>query len=99
MQAYKAQSDRDANLKSLWEAMEEVYEFADESKPLGGKGSLLEKQILAILHQTVECSIFIREYTGHGFAGGVLSFWTDNGIDELSRQNYTPNLFGYRSSH
>lgn len=48
--------------------MEEVYEFVDAGKPLLEKGSLLERQTLQILQQTVECSVFIRKCAGHGFA-------------------------------
>jgi hypothetical protein len=49
--------------------MESVYSFVDAIEALPNKLRLLEDVISQILKQTVECSIFIREYTGRGFAG------------------------------
>lgn len=49
--------------------MENVYSFVDVIQSLPSKLELLEDIIVKILKQTVECAIFIREYTGHGFAG------------------------------
>jgi hypothetical protein len=50
-------------------AMEEVYSFVDTIQTVPNKLQLLEDVIAKILKQTVECAIFIREYTGHGFGG------------------------------
>jgi hypothetical protein len=47
--------------------MEDVYSFVDTIQSLPCKLQLLENIIAKILKQTVECAIFIREYTGHGF--------------------------------
>jgi hypothetical protein len=49
--------------------METVYSFVNAVRELPDKLQVLEGVITSILKQTVECSIFIREYTGHGFAG------------------------------
>jgi hypothetical protein len=49
--------------------MEDVYSFVDVVQSLPDKLELLEAIVVKILQQTVECAIFIREYTGHGFAG------------------------------
>ena len=51
--------------------MESVYSFVDAIRLLPNKLQLLEDVICQILKQTVECAIFIREYTGHGFAGTI----------------------------
>jgi hypothetical protein len=65
----KKQQERDAKLLSLVQTMIEVYSFVDDVESLSQKISRLEDVVLEITTQTVECSIFIREYTGHGFSG------------------------------
>lgn len=58
--------------------MAEVYSFTDDVSFLEeDKNKLLEDAILQIAIQTVECSFFIREYTGHGFLGvcSTQAFW------------------------
>jgi hypothetical protein len=68
-QAIQGQLDRDRKLLALLKTMESVYSFVDAIEALPNKLHLLEDVISQILKQTVECSIFIREYTGRGFAG------------------------------
>jgi hypothetical protein len=69
VKAIQGQLDRDQKLVTLLETMENVYSFVDAIQSLPSKLQLLENVISQILKQTVECGIFIREYTGHGFAG------------------------------
>ena len=57
--------------------MENVYSFVDAIQSLPNKLQLLENVITQIFKQTVECGIFIREYTGRGFAGKVLNIFND----------------------
>jgi hypothetical protein len=68
-QAVKGQLDRDAQLVDLVKTMEDVYSFVEASDSFQNKVHVLQKTIDRILKQTVECVIFIREYTGHGFGG------------------------------
>jgi hypothetical protein len=68
-QAVKGQLDRDAQLMGLVKAMEDVYSFVEASDSFQDKVHVLQRTIDRILKQTVECVIFIREYTGHGFGG------------------------------
>jgi hypothetical protein len=49
--------------------MENVYSFVDVIQSLPNKLQVLEDIIAKILRQTVECAVFIRQYTGHGFGG------------------------------
>lgn len=56
-------------LVDLVKTMEEVYSFVEASDAFQSKVQLLETTIEKTLKQTVECAIFIREYTGHGFGG------------------------------
>ena len=67
--AVKGQMERDAQIVDLVNTMEDVYSFVEESNSFRSKIKVLEKTIDEILKQTIECSIFIREYTGHGFGG------------------------------
>ena len=65
----KGQLDRDVELVGLVNAMEDVYSFVEASESFQDKVHVLQRTIDKILKQTVECAIFIREYTGHGFGG------------------------------
>jgi hypothetical protein len=68
-QVLNVQFERDSKLVGLVQTMEDVYSFVEASDSFQEKVQLLEDAIGRILKQTVECAIFIREYTGHGFAG------------------------------
>jgi hypothetical protein len=68
--------------------MDDAYTFVDATD-IRDKVKILEDTITTILHQTVECSIFIREYCGRGF-GGWLHF-----ISVLLLQKPDP---GFRTS-
>ncbi|EGN94359.1 hypothetical protein SERLA73DRAFT_162987 [Serpula lacrymans var. lacrymans S7.3] len=61
------QKDRDEQLFALISIMEDAYSFVGIVKALPSKVELLRNTIDKILLQTVESTIFIREYTGHGF--------------------------------
>ena len=65
----KGQLDRDTQLMGLVKAMEDVYSFVEASESFQERVQVLQETIDKILKQTVECAIFIREYTGHGFGG------------------------------
>lgn len=80
--------------------MEEIYSFVDIIKSVPSKLQLLEDIIAKILKQTVECAIFIREYTGHGFGGEYES----TGMDVLepilvNRQSSETDLFRHRPGY
>ena len=70
----KGQLNRDAKLVGLVKTMEDVYSFVEASNSFKQKVQLLEETIEKILKQTVECAIFIREYTGHGFGGELIIY-------------------------
>lgn len=52
--------------------MEDVFCFVDAVRSMPEKMQILDNIITDILKQTVECAIFIREYTGNGFGGMYL---------------------------
>lgn len=54
--------------------MEDVYAFVDDVKNIPSRLSSLEEIIKKILFQTIECSLFIQEYTGRGFCGACFVF-------------------------
>jgi hypothetical protein len=54
----------------LLSTMENVYSFVDAIQAdATQKIKVLEDVIRRIFTQTVECAIFVREYTDYGFAG------------------------------
>ncbi|KIM82890.1 hypothetical protein PILCRDRAFT_7772 [Piloderma croceum F 1598] len=70
--AIKGQIERDQNLIDLVMTMDDVCSFVDEVQLIPNKLERLTDIIADILKQTVECAIFIREYTGHGFTARVV---------------------------
>lgn len=54
--------------------MERLYSFVDTMQKAPEKNSELEKIISDILKHTITCSIFVREYCGHGFGGEKVCF-------------------------
>jgi hypothetical protein len=69
----KGQPERDAKVIGLVKTMEDVYSFVEASDSFKLKVQLLEETVKKILKQTVECTIFIREYTCHGFGGEFMT--------------------------
>lgn len=61
---------RDDKILELVRTITSLYSFVDRLESLRKDVELdvLENIIQSILVQTVECSIFIREYLGYGFA-------------------------------
>ncbi|KAJ7660651.1 hypothetical protein DFH06DRAFT_1325917 [Mycena polygramma] len=86
-QAVKAEQETQEKLKKLVDIMVSVYSFTEETDALPQKIKSLEDKVLAIIKQTVECAVFIREYSGHGFTARVMKNTWDNAdktIDDLS---------------
>ncbi|KAJ7142333.1 WD40 repeat-like protein [Mycena epipterygia] len=76
----KKQQDRDDKLCGLVETMAELYSFMDDVDKidLPGKIKRVEERVFAIVKQTVECALFIQEYTAHGFISrAVRNTWSD----------------------
>ncbi|KZP15684.1 hypothetical protein FIBSPDRAFT_977365 [Athelia psychrophila] len=67
-----AQVAVDQSVADLASTMQGTYSFVDALEAVPSKIPLLEDIIQRIFIQTVECAIFIREYSGHGFAGRLL---------------------------
>jgi hypothetical protein len=65
----KQQQETDDKLLKLVETMVEVYSFVRDVDFLAEKLKSLEDKSLAIVKQTVECALFIQEYTASGFCG------------------------------
>ncbi|OJA08875.1 hypothetical protein AZE42_01734 [Rhizopogon vesiculosus] len=53
--------------------MEDVYAFVDDVKSFPSRLPSLEETIKKILFQTIECSLFIQEYSGRGFGGRMFN--------------------------
>jgi hypothetical protein len=68
----KKQRETDEKIFELVQTMETTFSFVEDSESLPGKVKRLEDTCLAIIKQTVECAIFIREYIGTGFRGEYL---------------------------
>ncbi|KAJ7078242.1 hypothetical protein C8R44DRAFT_654640 [Mycena epipterygia] len=68
-QAVKDQQKTNEKIVELVGTMETIFSFVEDTKSLPGKIKGLEDTCLAIVKQTVECAMFIREYTGKGFGG------------------------------
>ncbi|KAJ6612628.1 hypothetical protein B0H10DRAFT_1952189 [Mycena sp. CBHHK59/15] len=85
--ALKQQQETDEKLLGLVKTMDDVYSFVGDIDFLPQKIKSVEDKALTIVKQTVECALFIQEYTVHGFSSRtVRSTWNhaDKKIDELS---------------
>ncbi|KAG2141076.1 hypothetical protein DEU56DRAFT_282652 [Suillus clintonianus] len=80
------QLDRDGRIADLTNMMEDVYTFVDDVKSFPSRLSSLEDTIKKIIFQTIECMLFIREYSGHGFCGRALNRqWADDQIARFTQ--------------
>ncbi|KAJ7459975.1 hypothetical protein B0H11DRAFT_2242209 [Mycena galericulata] len=83
--AAKKQQEADQKLIKLVETMVEVYTFVEDTEFLIQKIKSLEDKTLSIVKQTVECALFIQEYTANGFCRRALHTLVDpDKIDDLS---------------
>ncbi|KAJ7117503.1 hypothetical protein C8R44DRAFT_707873 [Mycena epipterygia] len=73
-QAVKKQQETDEKIVELVQTMVATFSFVEDTKSLPEKIAGLENTCLAIVKQTVECAVFIREYIGKGF-GSVCFSW------------------------
>ncbi|KAJ7660675.1 hypothetical protein DFH06DRAFT_1325936 [Mycena polygramma] len=80
--AVKREQATEEKLRKLVDTMVAVYSFTQETDILAKKVKNLEDKILAIVKQTVECAVFIREYSGHGFSSRAIRNTGDN-IDSM----------------
>ncbi|KAK6988521.1 WD40 repeat-like protein [Favolaschia claudopus] len=71
-QVMEKQRDADEKIAKLVQAMVKLYSSVGDIGFLRSRINTLENVVLEIAAQTVECSHFIREYTGHGFSGRLL---------------------------
>jgi hypothetical protein len=81
--------DRYARLEDLSGLMRDSYAFVENIKSFPEKIPALEGTIRTLLSQTVECTMFLRECSGHGFGRRVFS--PDN-IFPCLMQYYTERL-------
>ncbi|KAN0073111.1 hypothetical protein V8E55_012251 [Tylopilus felleus] len=78
----KGQMDRDAKVEDLSGLMRDSYAFVEHIKSFPEKISALKGTIRRLLLQTVECTMFLRQYNAHGFAEKVVSSaWANRQID------------------
>ncbi|KAJ7721990.1 hypothetical protein B0H16DRAFT_1473561 [Mycena metata] len=76
--AMKQQQDTDEKLLELIDTMNEVYSFVGDVDFLVEKIRSVEEKTLTIVKQTVECALFIQEYTARGFTSrAIRSTWND----------------------
>ncbi|KAF9059818.1 WD40-repeat-containing domain protein [Rhodocollybia butyracea] len=66
-EAVQKQTETDADVCRLVQTMADVYAFVKDIESASEKITRFAKTIDALVKQTEECALFIREYTGHGF--------------------------------
>jgi hypothetical protein len=89
----KEQRETDDKVLELGKTMVEVYAFVEDVDTLSHRIKHLDNVVTAILEQTFECALFIREYTGHGFGGTnsfISCYWCLTAcLGRLVRNNWT----------
>ncbi|KAG1879614.1 hypothetical protein C8R48DRAFT_648028 [Suillus tomentosus] len=82
----RGQLDRDKSIGELTDMMEDVYTFVDDIKRFPSRLASQEETIKKIMSQTIECMLFIQEYSGHGFCGRALNQqWAGEQIQRFTR--------------
>ncbi|KAG2342057.1 hypothetical protein BDR05DRAFT_424914 [Suillus weaverae] len=82
----RGQLDRDGRIGDLTNMMEDVYTFVDDVQSFPSKLASQEETIKKIMFQTIECMLFIQEYSGHGFCGRALNRqWADEQIARFTQ--------------
>ena len=61
--------DTDEKLVKLVWSMKDAYNFSCDTLSLPDKAASLERSISGLLKQTIECCLFIRQYTKGNFVG------------------------------
>ena len=80
--------------------MDDVCSFVEDVRLIPNKLQRLTDIIADILKQMVECAIFIREYTGHGFSGGCQSVHASAlALTGRYRQSCETDVFEHRPDH
>ncbi len=71
----KKQFDIDDRVGKLADQLNEVVGYATIVWEKPDRMPHLEKTIITLLKQTIECCVFIREYTGHSFCSKSHGFY------------------------
>jgi hypothetical protein len=73
--------------------MEVLYSFVDAVQEVPSKLAQFEDIVKDILNQTVECAIFIREYTGQGFRSEYFNLHDVQVLIKLSPERMVHGIF------
>ncbi|KAK7016171.1 WD40-repeat-containing domain protein [Favolaschia claudopus] len=71
-QVIQGQVDRDQKVTYLVATMTDIYTAVEALNTDPEKVALLEDTLLAVAKQTIECTLFVREYCNQGFQGRML---------------------------
>ncbi|KAF7965886.1 hypothetical protein HWV62_41022 [Athelia sp. TMB] len=83
--AYELGKEIDVAVLALFKQMKTFYSFVDDfESSLPGKIGQSEAVITRALEQTIECGVFCREYTAHGFAGRTVKHNGSNRAQVIS---------------
>ena len=66
LQVVLGQKDRDDRINALIDIVADMFEFVHDAEPLA-KIKSYHKIIMLIVHQTIDCGYFIREYAKDNF--------------------------------
>src|SRR3954464_8993613 len=83
MKHVKEQVEQDQTVVELCSKMSEMYTTAHKSKILA-RVEELHDIIQTMIEQTVECSVFIKEYIGHGFSCEFQVLFTSNCFSHIA---------------
>ncbi|KAL5520575.1 hypothetical protein ACEPAG_9799 [Sanghuangporus baumii] len=83
--AVKNVFEADKKVIDLVRTMSEAFLIVCDVQTLRDRAVGLQRSIDGLLKQTIECCIFIREYTSHGFVGRMLEADKSQKIDRFQR--------------
>ncbi|KAL5498132.1 hypothetical protein ACEPAH_2262 [Sanghuangporus vaninii] len=83
--AVKNVFEADKKVIDLVRTMGEAFEFVCDVQTLRDRAIGLQRSIDGLLKQTIECCIFVREYTNHGFVGRMCQTDKSQKIERFQR--------------
>jgi hypothetical protein len=70
-QVLRKQTERDASVKELAEAMVNLFSWVKETEGWNHKLERFRKTIEMMAQQATECALFIKDYANRGFLGAL----------------------------
>ncbi|OCB85826.1 WD40 repeat-like protein [Sanghuangporus baumii] len=77
--------ETDRKVIALVRSLGEAFSFVCEAQTLKDRAASLQQPIDRLIKQTIECCLFVRQYTDHGFVGRMFDIDKSDKLDKFER--------------